>query len=93
MTIEGLAKLASQETSIFWRIGAKSYRWIATAFNDIGKVTGSYIYSANRRFNRSRSAKIGGTNYEGIGADAALLIVALTILIIWYTLVNPVFQF
>lgn len=93
MTIEGLGRLASRKISIIWRIGAKSYHWVVASLRNIGEIAGSNIYSANKSFNKSRSAKIGGVNYEGIGADAALLIIALTVLIIWYTLINPVFQF
>jgi hypothetical protein len=88
LTLEGLGKLAGIGISALWRIGGEFYRSVVTAVRDAGRVIGSRLFLASRRFDQSRSGTIGGVTLMGISADAALLIVALAFLIVWYTLSN-----
>jgi hydrogenase-4 component B len=85
LTLEGLGKLAGIGISALWRIGGEFYRSVVTAVRDAGRVIGSRLFLASRRFDQSRSGTIGGVTLMGISADAALLIVALAFLIVWYT--------
>ncbi len=88
LTLEGLGKLAGMGISVLWRMGTEFYRFVVTTVRDVGRAMGSRLFSAFRRFDQSRSGTIGGVTLMGISADAALLIITLALLIVWYTLIN-----
>ena len=89
LTLEGLAKLVVDGVSIIWSIGAKFYGSLAKATRHLGKAVRSGLYQTNGNLNELGSRRFGRFPFVGIGADAALLIAVLTILIVWYTLINP----
>ncbi len=89
LTLEGLGKKIGLGISFLWRIGAKTYNYLATAVSNLGTNMKSRIFLDSRRFDKSRSSNIGGIELVGISADVALLIIMLLLLIICYTLINP----
>lgn len=88
LTLEGLAKLAGLGFLTLWRVGAGLYRSTVTAIREIGRTMGFRLYSACRRLDQSRSGTIGGVTLTGISADAALLMMTLAFLIVFYTLID-----
>ena len=88
LTLEGLAKLAGLGFLTLWRVGAGFYRSTVTAIRAVGRTMGFRLYSACRRLDQSRSGTIGGVTLTGIGADAALLMMTLAFLIVFYTLID-----
>lgn len=88
LTLEGLGKLVGLGFLSLWRIRAGFYRSTVTAIREIGRTMGFRLYSACRRLDQSRSGTIGGVTLTGISADAALLMVTLAFLIMFYTLVD-----
>lgn len=88
LTLEGLGKHAGMGIFALGRSVADFYRSVVTAVHDRGRVMGSRLYLAFRRFDQSRSGTIGGFTLTWISADAAILIGILVFLIVWYTLIN-----
>jgi len=88
LTLEGLGTLTGLGVTALWRIGTEFYRSVVTAVRDAGRAMRSRLFSAFRKFDQSRSGTIGRLTLTGISADAALLIVTLAFLIVWYTLIK-----
>ena len=91
LTLEGLAKAFGRLIYAVVRKTARICRSIFSAAGNAGNAAGSRLFGIISRFDRSRSGKFGGIILSGISADAALLIIVLIALIIWYTLINPDF--
>lgn len=89
LTPEGLVKLAVQGISRLWRAGTGKYTVLAENAHESGSAVKARLYSAIRKFDRSRSSTIGGLRLTGISADAAILFMILAILILWYTIIDP----
>lgn len=89
LTLEGIGALVGHSILKIWSTGAKIFRSVKRAAFDFIKTVGESLYSAFRRLDQSRSTNFGGITLRGISADAALLIVTLVFLILWYTVVNP----
>lgn len=89
MTLEGLGKLTGQGISAIWRVGMAYYHIVTKIVLNTARTVRCRLHSTNQKFNQSRSGSIGKITLKWVGADAALLIVALTVLIVWYTLINP----
>lgn len=89
LTLEGIGKLAYQGILIVWRAGTAFFRSVTKVGHNFAKAIGASLYSALRQFDQSRSTTVGGVTLRGISADAALLIVTLVFLILWYTVINP----
>jgi hypothetical protein len=62
---------------------------LAENAHESGSAVKARLYSAIRKFDRSRSSTIGGLRLTGISADAAILFMILAILILWYTIIDP----
>ena len=84
-TLEGLARIAFVGLSNLYRLVTGLGRYLVSFAGNAGEVVKSRIYPALRRFDKSRSGTIGRVALKGISADAAILIIVLIILIVWYT--------
>lgn len=89
LTLEGLGKMVGMGASTVFQKVAMYYHSKAKATRNIAKSIGTRLYTAFRSFDKSRSGTIGPINLTGISADAAILIVTLVFLIVWYTLITP----
>lgn len=87
LTLEGLGKLMGIRISLIWKRGAEYYRSVATAARGASRTLGTRVYTGFRRFDQSRNGEIGKINLTGISADAALLIIVLMLLIVWYNFI------
>ena len=85
LTLEGLGEIALLGFSKSWRSGIRVSRYLG----NLGKAIKTRLELALYRFGKSRSSTIGWVNLTGISADAAILIVVLAVLIVWYTIINP----
>lgn len=85
LTLEGLARIAFVGLSNLYRLVTGLGRYLVSFAGNAGEVVKSRIYPALRRFDKSRSGTIGRVALKGISADAAILIIVLIILIVWYT--------
>jgi hydrogenase-4 component B len=72
-----------------WRLAARVYHLFVKTLRDIAVSWSSWMNSANRRINNPKGGTIGGMTIAGIGADIAVLILVLVILIVSYIVVNP----
>jgi formate hydrogenlyase subunit 3/multisubunit Na+/H+ antiporter MnhD subunit len=86
LTLEGWGKLFARGVLALGRKGAACYRLAGTAVLEWGRKIGTRLYLAACRFDRSRAAKVGRVNLVGLSADAALLILMLTVLMAWFLL-------
>lgn len=89
LTLEGLSNMVRQGFSALWRIGVVLCRNTVSAIAAASKKAVTKLFLVERRFKKAGGGRIGWVTLTGIGADAALLIGALVILIVWYTLINP----
>ena len=69
-------------------ISKRGARFYSSASKLVSKVSRS-AHSRLFNYSKSRAFTIFETKVAGIGADATLLIVVLTLLIVWYTLIDP----
>lgn len=89
LTIEGLAKIVFLGFSNICRAVTKLGRYLISFAGNAGKAIKIRMYPVLCRFDKSRSGSIGWVTLTGISADAAILIIVLIVLIVWYTITNP----
>lgn len=89
LTLEGLGKMVFLGFSNLWRSGIRLSGYLISFAGNVGKAIKTRLYPALYRFDKSRSSTIGWVTLTGISADAAILIVVLAVLIVWYTIINP----
>ena len=88
-TLEGLARLTFIGFSKLCRSVIGLGRNLVSFAGNAGKAIKARMYPVLSRFDKSRSGTIGRVALKGISADAAILIIVLIILIVWYTIINP----
>ncbi|NLJ80952.1 MAG: proton-conducting membrane transporter [Firmicutes bacterium] len=87
LTLEGLGEWVYGKIAALWRKSRLfSKRVKEASFNLITTAKQDFIAAYQ---DQSGSDKVGGVILKGVSADAALLIVALILLIVWYTVTNP----
>lgn len=89
LTLEGLARLIFIGFSKLCRSVIGLGRNLVSFAGNAGKAIKARMYPVLSRFDKSRSGTIGRVDLKGISADAAILIIVLIILIVWYTIINP----
>jgi len=85
LTLEGLARLIFAGLSHLYRSVIGLGRYFVSFAGNAGKAIKTRMYPVLSRFDKSRSGTIGRVDLKGISADAAILIIVLIILIVWYT--------
>lgn len=81
LTLEGLVKLFIKGASAIGRKGVAFYRLVGAAVGSWGRRLSSCLYRAFTRFDQSRNATIGRIRLVGLSADAAILMLMLTLVI------------
>ncbi|NLK21190.1 MAG: proton-conducting membrane transporter [Epulopiscium sp.] len=89
LTLEGLGKLNGMGIIYIFQKLEKTFCYLTTDIWEVIKTISSRLCLTLNKFNKSRNGTVGGATLTGISADAALLVLALVLLIIWYTLTHP----
>ncbi len=89
LTLEGLGKLVALKIVTLFRMGEELLQLVTRFFHNLGKAMRTHMISDFSKFDKNRSGTIGRFKLTGISADAALLIMVLVFLIVWYTIQNP----
>lgn len=89
LSLEGLGKAAYQEIARLWIRSIDLYQAGLQKTRDLGLAAASDLHNAYLNLGRPKEGKIGGVVFAGVSASAALLIMALVFLIVFYTIINP----
>ena len=88
LTLEGLGKIVCYGLGAVFRTGEGYYRSGMELVSDIGSTIISRLLSACHRLDHSRDGTIGNITLAGISADAAILLVVLAVLIVFYAYIE-----
>ncbi|NLY30664.1 MAG: NADH dehydrogenase [Firmicutes bacterium] len=83
LTLEGLGSLAFRGVTAAYHAGEKSYRRARAYVFGAGRTMRSRLLESCRRLDHSRNVILGSIKLSGIGADLALVIVTLVLLVVW----------
>lgn len=90
LTIEGIAKIVGKRILATMEMGFEGYLSMVNAIKRRSATLSSRLYSGFRNFDQSKSITIFGMEFISISADVLILIFVLGLLIVSYTLFNPV---
>lgn len=89
LTFEGLGFITAKGVYKVWGGSVKLATGLVLAVVRPINTVANRLNQSFNSFSKTRSGTIGKINLTGISADAALLVLVLTLLIVWYILIDP----